>query len=268
MWPGAGAVASASTWRSAGRRRACLVARSPTRATTKSRMRSAIKVLVGDRPVFTADGGITYAKFGSDGSLAVVVDGEKLERWDGSSLTTTKIPPGLPGHHSDSSCRQLCRALAHPPGRPAHRPRLQAGTDQPLVRGDTAAWSPGRDLGRRPRTASRSSSTVLSEARLDITWPAAAAADGLASEPLGRFRKPRPAKAGRFGSDADARPSPSPCSRRSRPRLAAVAEAMSTSMAPPLQSRSRAAAAASPAASSTRRSRHQTSPSPTSRARR
>ena len=62
------------------------------------------KVLVGDRVVFTADGGITYAKFGSDGSLAVVIDGERLERWDGSSLTTTKIPPELPGHHANPSC--------------------------------------------------------------------------------------------------------------------------------------------------------------------
>ena len=55
------------------------------------------QVLVGDRVVFTADGGITYAKFGSDGSLAVVVDGERLERSKGSSLTTTKIPPRLQG---------------------------------------------------------------------------------------------------------------------------------------------------------------------------
>ncbi len=55
------------------------------------------KVLVGDRVVFTADGGITYAKFGSHGSLAVVIDGEKLERWDGRSLTTTEIPPGYQG---------------------------------------------------------------------------------------------------------------------------------------------------------------------------
>ena len=56
------------------------------------------QILVGDRIVFTADGGITYAKFGSDGSLAVVVDGEKLQRWDGSALTTTtKIPQRLQG---------------------------------------------------------------------------------------------------------------------------------------------------------------------------
>ena len=57
-------------------------------------------------------------------------------------------PTRLPGHHPNPSCRQLCRALAHPPGRPAHRPRLQAGTDQPLVRGDHRRLVPGRDLGR------------------------------------------------------------------------------------------------------------------------
>ena len=132
------------------------------------------QVLVGDRPVFTADGGITYAKFGSDGSLAVVVDGEKLERWDGSSLTTTKIPPGYQGT-TPILRADNCAALL--PIRQAVQ-LIDLGCKPGLTNlsfaGNTAAWSPDGTW------VATSNGVEIEFHRvggggLDITWPAAAA---------------------------------------------------------------------------------------------
>ena len=132
------------------------------------------QVLVGDRPVFTADGGITYAKFGSDGSLAVVVDGEKLERWDGSSLTTTKIPPGYQGT-TPILRADNCAALL--PIRQAVQ-LIDLGCKPGLTNlsfaGNTAAWSPDGTWVATSNGAEIEFHRVV-EGGLDITWPAAAA---------------------------------------------------------------------------------------------
>jgi hypothetical protein len=132
------------------------------------------QVLVGDRPVFTADGGITYAKFGSDGSLAVVVDGEKLERWDGSSLTTTKIPPGYQGI-TPILRADNCAALL--PIRQAVQ-LLDLGCKPGLTNlsfaGNTAAWSPDGTWVATSNGVEIEFHRVVGGG-LDITWPAAAA---------------------------------------------------------------------------------------------
>ena len=132
------------------------------------------KVLVGDRPVFTADGGITYAKFGSDGSLAVVVDGEKLERWDGSSLTTTKIPPGYQGT-TPILRADNCAALL--PIRQAVQ-LLDLGCKPGLTNlsfaGNTAAWSPDGTWVATSNGVEIEFHRVVGGG-LEITWPAAAA---------------------------------------------------------------------------------------------
>ena len=132
------------------------------------------QVLVGDRVVFTADGGITYAKFGSDGSLAVVVDGERLERSKGSSLTTTKIPPRLQGVtpilRSDN-----CGAL-FPLGQAVTLLDLGCtpGLPNRSFAGSTAAWSPDGAWVATSNGAELEFQRVVGS-RLDITWPAAAA---------------------------------------------------------------------------------------------
>jgi hypothetical protein len=132
------------------------------------------QVLVGDRPVFTADGGITYAKFGSDGSLAVVVDGEKLERWDGSSLTTTKIPPGYQGT-TPILRADNCAALL--PIRQAVQ-LIDLGCKPGLTNlsfaGSTAAWSPDGTWVATSNGVEIEFHRVVGGG-LDITWPAAAA---------------------------------------------------------------------------------------------
>jgi hypothetical protein len=132
------------------------------------------QVLVGDRPVFTADGGITYAKFGSDGSLAVVVDGEKLERWDGSSLTTTKIPPGYQGT-TPILRADNCAALL--PIRQAVQ-LIDLGCKPGLTNlsfaGSTAAWSPDGIWVATSNGVEIEFHRVVGGG-LDITWPAAAA---------------------------------------------------------------------------------------------
>jgi hypothetical protein len=132
------------------------------------------QVLVGDRVLFTADGGITYAKFGSDGSLAVVVDGEKLERWDGSSLTTTKIPPGYQGV-TPILRADNCAALL--PIRQAVQ-LVDLGCKPGLTNlsfaGNTAAWSPDGTWVATSNGVEIQFHRVVGGG-LDITWPAAAA---------------------------------------------------------------------------------------------
>jgi hypothetical protein len=132
------------------------------------------QVLVGDRVVFTADGGITYAKFGSDRSLAVVVDGERLERSEGGSLTTTKIPPRLQGVtpilRSDN-----CGAL-FPLGQAVTLLDLGCtpGLSNRSFAGSTAAWSPDGAWVATSNGSEIEFQRVVGS-RLNITWPAAAA---------------------------------------------------------------------------------------------
>jgi hypothetical protein len=132
------------------------------------------QVLVGDRPVFTADGGITYAKFGSDGSLAVVVDGQKLERWDGSALTTTKIPPRLQGV-TPILRYDNCGAL-FPLGQAVTLLDLgcRPGLPNRSFAGNSAAWSPDGAWVATSNGVELEFQRVVGS-RLDITWPAAAA---------------------------------------------------------------------------------------------
>lgn len=45
------------------------------------------RLVVGGRVVLEASGGITAARYGRDGSVAVVVDGRRIERYEGRELT-------------------------------------------------------------------------------------------------------------------------------------------------------------------------------------
>jgi hypothetical protein len=134
------------------------------------------KVLVGDRPVFTADGGITYAKFGLDGSLAVVVDGKRIERWDGSSLTSsTELTPSFQGITPIFS-NDNCAALL-PLTQVVQLIDLgcQSGVTNRSFQGDTAAWSPdGKWIVTSNGVETEFHRVVGS--RREITWPVGAAA--------------------------------------------------------------------------------------------
>lgn len=133
------------------------------------------QVLVGDRVVFTADGGITFAKFGSDGSLAVVVDGERIERWDGGALTTTtKLPRAYQGF-TPILRYDNCAALL-PLGRTVQLIDLgcQPGLTNRSFAGNTAAWSPDGEWIVTSNGVELEFQRVLGSR--DITWPVGAAA--------------------------------------------------------------------------------------------
>jgi hypothetical protein len=134
------------------------------------------KVLVGERPVFTADGGVTYATFGLDGSLAVVIDGNRIERWDGSSLTSrTELTPSLAGitpiFRNDN-----CAAL-FPLSQVVQLIDLgcRPGLADRSFAGDTAAWSPDGDWVVTSNGSEIEFHRVVGERR-EVTWPVGAAA--------------------------------------------------------------------------------------------
>ena len=134
------------------------------------------KILVGDRTVFTADGGITYAKFGSDGSLAVVVDGERIERWDGSALTTTTNLPRAYQGITPILRADNCAALL--PLRGAVQ-MLDLGCTPGLPNrsftGSAAAWSPDGDWIVTSDGVELEFQRIVGD-RLALTWPAGASA--------------------------------------------------------------------------------------------
>jgi WD40-like Beta Propeller Repeat len=56
------------------------------------------RLLVEGQVVHRASGGITYVHYGTDGSVALVIDGSTIERWEGGTQTDVlEIPPGLQG---------------------------------------------------------------------------------------------------------------------------------------------------------------------------
>ena len=100
------------------------------------------RLVVEGRTVLRADGGITFARFGEDGSLAIVVDGSRLERYEGRRLThAAEIPAeaqGAPPTLSPDNCAALLR-------RQGFVDLLDVGcfAGAPLsVPGHAAAWSP------------------------------------------------------------------------------------------------------------------------------
>lgn len=134
------------------------------------------KILVGDRTVYKADGGITYANFGRDGSLAVVVDGEKIERWDGSALvTTTKLSPSFQGltpiFRYDNCAALFVRGSAVQLLDLGCRPGL---TNRSFA-GSAAAWSPDGAWVVTSNGVELEFQRVVGS-RADITWPVGAAA--------------------------------------------------------------------------------------------
>jgi len=103
--------------------------------------------LVADgRPVLEAEGGITYARWGADGSLAVVLDGRRVERRvNGRLAGELELPPWLEGRLpilSPDNCAAIFR-------RPTRLDLFSLGCfrgDAPRAFfDDDAAWSPDGD---------------------------------------------------------------------------------------------------------------------------
>jgi hypothetical protein len=69
------------------------------------------RLLVEDEVVLRTRGQITYARWGANGSLAIVVDGERVERWlDGSRTHVLDLPPRVQGRvpgFSPDNCAAL-----------------------------------------------------------------------------------------------------------------------------------------------------------------
>jgi hypothetical protein len=152
----------------------------PVAYTSDSRIAYAVgnKLLVEDEEILQADGGITYAHFGADGSVAIVVDGERLERWfRGAQVAVRTLPSKLQGKTpilSPDNCAAVFaplqdygaldfRELGCYQGRPPHP---FTGTD--------AAWSPdGQWLAVAERGAIAFDRVV--DAEHTLRWPASAA---------------------------------------------------------------------------------------------
>jgi len=94
----------------AHRLRRCPSAYAPSGAVAFARGKH---LVVGARTVLTADGGITFVRWGNDGSVAVVVDGRRLERWQGGRLRQRRdLPEALQGRLpllSPDNCAVLFR---------------------------------------------------------------------------------------------------------------------------------------------------------------
>jgi hypothetical protein len=104
------------------------------------------KLIVEDQVVHRADGGITYVHYGTDGSLALVLDGERLERWEGDQPAgSIAIPEALQGSTPIMS-PDNCGAVFQPLEEPDRVELLTLGClpehERATFSGSDAAWSP------------------------------------------------------------------------------------------------------------------------------
>jgi hypothetical protein len=151
----------------------------PTAYTQENEVAFAIRnrLVVEGRTVLRADGGITFARFGDDGSLAIVVDGSRLERYERRRLThAAEIPSeaqGAPPALSPDNCAALLR-------RPGFVDLLDVGcfAGAPVsVPGHAAAWSPNAEWIAVAATEELVFYRVSGEREV-VRWPVEAAEIG------------------------------------------------------------------------------------------
>jgi hypothetical protein len=155
--------------------------RCPVAYTPDNRIAYAVgrRLIVENKAVLTADGGITFAKFLFDGSIAVDVDGERIVVYDphGRRRLSFDLPESLQGRTpimSPDGCAALLRE-----GQESARIRLLnlgcfQGAAPPSFPGTDAVWSPD---GRWVAVAGPDAITfheVLGGGRT-ANWPARAA---------------------------------------------------------------------------------------------
>jgi hypothetical protein len=136
------------------------------------------ELIVEEEVVHRSDGGITYVDYGTDGSVALVIDGERLERWQDDELVGgLSIPAPLQGRTPVLS-PDNCGALFPPVEESGTILLLGLGClpdDTPRsYTGRSAAWSPD---GEWIAIAQESSITFarVTGPQADISWPATAA---------------------------------------------------------------------------------------------
>jgi hypothetical protein len=102
------------------------------------------QLLVEGRELLRADGGITFVHFGSDGSVAVVVNGKRLERYDaaGKLTASASIPEGRTPILSPRNCAALFRPLQPPGDIRFVELGCYHGRELRNMSGNDAAWSP------------------------------------------------------------------------------------------------------------------------------
>ena len=122
--------------------------RCPAAYTSDSRITYAVdnELMVEGDVALRASGGITYVHYGTEGSVALVIDGRRIERWEGDKRTgTLLIPPGLQGR-TPVLAPDNCGAV-FPPGEEIGTMRLYSlgclvGDRGRSFEGRDAAWSP------------------------------------------------------------------------------------------------------------------------------
>jgi hypothetical protein len=150
----------------------------PVAYTSDSKIAYAVgnKLLAEDATILRAGGGITYAHFGTDGSVAIVVDGKRLERYDGAGNLTASadIPEGRTPILSPRNCAALFK-----PFQGYGRIRFVElgcyhGRELRDLSGSDAAWSPDGTWVAVAEAESISFHPVAVSGQT-ITWPAGAA---------------------------------------------------------------------------------------------
>ncbi len=152
----------------------------PADYTTDGRIAYAIgdTLRVEEEVVLRVRGGITYVHYGTDGSVTLLVDGERLERWEADTLTSrTPIPASLQGRTPVLS-PDNCGAAFPPVNGLGTIELLSLGCLPEVGRrsfvGTDAAWSPdGKWLAVAEQNSIAFARLVGPQA--DIRWPAAAA---------------------------------------------------------------------------------------------
>jgi hypothetical protein len=136
------------------------------------------ELIVEEEVVHRASGGITYVRYGTDGSLALVIDGQSLERWEGNELAGgLAIPARLQGRTPILS-PDNCGAVFPPLEGSGRMELLSLGClpdDEPRsFSGRDAAWSPD---GRWLAIAADDGIVFarIAGPQTDIRWPAQAA---------------------------------------------------------------------------------------------
>jgi hypothetical protein len=140
------------------------------------------RLVVGKRTVLRASGEITYARWGTDGSVAITVRHRRFERWEGSRMTGSLDIPGRYGGDDPFPSPDNCAAIFRDVDGSALEiltldcfPRRS--TDNPLIfGGTTATWSPdGRwiAVAEGQNSAQITFAEVVGQERA-LRWPAGA----------------------------------------------------------------------------------------------
>ena len=147
--PGAGAGAPASTSRSAGRRPACRVARSPIRGTTRSPTRSGTRSSSATGPSSRRTAASRTRSSGSTArSRSSSTESRSSAGTEARSRADEDPTPSFQGITPIFEQRQLCRAPPPPQAVQLIDLGCQPAMTNRSFQANTAAWSPGRDVGR------------------------------------------------------------------------------------------------------------------------